>query len=108
MVKTRVHELLRVFPQPPDRHKGNAERGAVIRHESHLDWTIRGTPAAGRLKDDLAANDDGVPIDHFLQSRRLEIEVMQGRSNDMILHASSFASLLILSGVSSCPIKSDC
>jgi hypothetical protein len=60
MVKTRMDELLRVIPQPEDRQKGDAVIGAVIRHERD----------AGRLKVDLGANDDGVPIDHFLQSRR--------------------------------------
>jgi hypothetical protein len=47
--------------------------GAVIRHKSYLEWIICGARAASRLKDDFGANDGTVPIDHFLQSRRLEM-----------------------------------
>jgi hypothetical protein len=74
MVKTRMDELLRVIPQPRGP-PGDAVIGAVIRHERD----------AGRLKVDLGANDDGVPIDYFLQSRRLEIGVMERGFNHHIL-----------------------
>jgi len=75
MVNPRVHELLRIIPQPRDSQKGDAVTGAVIRRERDV----------ARLKVDLGANDDAVPIDHLLQSSRLEIGVMERGFNHYML-----------------------
>jgi hypothetical protein len=61
MVNPRVHELLRIIPQPGDSHKGDAVMGAVIRNKRNN----------VRLPVDRSANYDAVPIDHLLQSSRL-------------------------------------
>jgi hypothetical protein len=69
MMKSCVYELLGVILKPRNSQKCNAVIGPIIRNER----------STGKLEIDLGANDRGVPINHFIQSIRLKIDVVHRR-----------------------------
>ena len=70
-----VNEFLRVVLEPGNGQKCDAVIGPIVGNER----------SAGKLKVRLAADHDAVPIDHFLELGRLEIDMMHGGPNQRLV-----------------------